>query len=475
MAVMLISGCDPSAPALPIRTQTDTVPASASADVTAPVAPGAPAAAPVAVPAVEKPARTFEQRVNSHFIDLPTGVPRLGKVERVTIPDYPGAHAIWGGTGRDDRGHIWIGGCAVGEKIPSAHLFEYDSAADKFSLRGDIVSQLQNTGNYRAGEGQMKVHSKFVQADDGWLYFASMDEQGEHEDGSRLPTWGSHLWRLRPEGDRWEHLLSAPEGLIAVSGGGRWIYALGYFQHVLYQYDTSTGTSRSIVVGSVDGHISRNFLSDPRGHVYVPRLERALAAADADPTRRDPTEVRVALVEFGPNLEEIRSTPLVNYLGASPTDSHGIIGIAYLADGQMFFTTHAGQLYCVEPQAHQSARVTPLGWFHPAGTAYTPSLFALDGKRYLAGVGRRGNGPFEWLTYDLQTNHSTAEPLPLAELGIDPDKTLLYGSMARDETGNCYLVGLTNNRPLALKVPIIESTLPLERKHDDEESQIIVY
>ena len=161
---------------------------------------------------------------------------------------------------------------AHGHQIPSMHVFEYDSSAGKLTLRGDIVARLQQAGQYRDGEGQMKVHSKFVQADDGWLYFASMDEQGEHENGSKLPTWGSHLWRLQPDGDRWEHLLAAPEGLIAVSGGARWIYTLGYFKHILYQYDTTNGKVNSIVVGSVDGHISRNFLSDQDGHVYVPRL-----------------------------------------------------------------------------------------------------------------------------------------------------------------------------------------------------------
>ena len=461
MTIGLLTGCNSST-----NTPKDSPPSTSAAGVATDVA------KPIATVSNPKLPRTFEQRVGSHFIDLSNAIPHLGKVERLEIPDYPGAHAIWGGTGRDDRGHIWIGGCAFGERIPSAHVFEYDPTAGKLALRGDIVSRLQQTGNYRDGEGQMKVHSKFVQADDGWLYFASMDEQGEHEDGSQLPTWGSHLWRLRPDGDCWEHLLAAPEGLIAVSGGGRWIYALGYFRHVLYQYDTATGKTRSLVVGSVDGHISRNFLSDQRGHVYVPHLQRAEPSAE---NAANPPEVQVSLVEFGPELAEIHATPLTDYFGATPTESHGIIGIAYLADGRMFFTTHAGQLYCIEPRDGEAAQVTPLGWFHPAGTAYTPSLFALDGSRYLAGIGRRANGPFEWITYDLQTIRSTAESIPLPELGIDPDKTLLYGSLARDDAGNCYLVGITDNRPLALRVQIDQSTMASERGRDNVEPQIIIY
>jgi hypothetical protein len=411
---------------------------------------------PIAPP-VKKIDRTLEQRTGSHFADLQNAAPHLGKVERLEIPDFPGAHAIWGGTGRDDRGHIWIGGCAHGLKIPSAYVFEYDPSAGQLALRGNIVARLQQAGQYRDGEGQMKVHSKFVQADDGWLYFASMDEQGEDENGSKLPTWGSHLWRLQPDGDRWEHLLAAPEGLIAVSGGGRWIYTLGYFKHVLYQYDTTTGKINSIVVGSVDGHISRNFLSDPRGHVYVPRLQRPPAAAGSTATdsKGDNTAVQVSLVEFGPDLVEIHTTPLENYLGVAPTESHGIVGIAYLADGRMVFATHAGQLYCIEPRAGQPALVTPLGWFHPAGSAYTPSIFALDGQRYLAGIAQRvGSGPYEWLTYDLQTNESKAELFPLADFNLVPQNTLLYGSIARDDAGACYVVGISADRPVAFKVQV---------------------
>ena len=165
--------------------------------------------------------------------------------------------------------------------------------------------------------------------------------------------------------------------------------------------------------------------------------------------------MQVSLVEFGPDLVEIHATPLENYLGTTPTESHGIVGIAYLADGRMVFTTHAGQLYCIEPRRGQAALVTPLGWFHPAGTAYTPSLFALDGQRYLAGIAQRtGGGPYEWLTYDLQTNQSNAELFPLADFNLVPQNTLLYGSIVRDDAGACYLVGISADRPVAFKVHV---------------------
>ena len=281
--------------------------------------------------------------------------------------------------------------------IASAHLYELDPESGQVVDRGDVVDQLDQAGIRRPGEQQAKIHSRIVQGPDNDLYFASMDEQGENADGSRLPTWGGHLWRLSLGSNRWEHLLATPEALIAVAGGGRFIYALGYFGHVLYRYDTRTGDTRRVEVGSVDGHISRNLLADARGHVYVPRLR-------AEPGLDGNRVVRVMLVEFGINLEEIRETPLQTdrYLGGSrPTEAHGIVGLQAMADGSIFFTTHVGFLYRVVPPAVTPARpisqvaaeVVAVGWFHPDGPSYPASLFTPDGTTALYGVARRGGDP----------------------------------------------------------------------------------
>src|SRR5262245_38448056 len=41
------------------------------------------------------------------------------------LPNFPGANAVWGATGRDARGHIWAGISAAMVPDPSAHLVEY--------------------------------------------------------------------------------------------------------------------------------------------------------------------------------------------------------------------------------------------------------------------------------------------------------------------------------------------------------------
>jgi len=387
---------------------------------------------------------TYAQKTGSFFAPAPADPKQSPRVTEIPIPEFPGGYAIWGATGRDTRGHIWFAVSAHREKIPSAHLFEYVPESGKVVDRGDAVSALKQNGVYRPGEGQMKIHSKIVQAGDGHLYFASMDEQGENEDGSRLPTWGSHLWRLRLPEHRWEHLHAAPEGLIAVSGVGRWIYALGYFGHVLYQYDTRTDTIRSVRVGSVGGHISRNLLADRNGHAYVPRLQKRQAGkrTSLEDTRGGNGAVLTTLVEFDTKLGEIAETRLEHYLEHDPQSSLGITGLVYIADGSMAFTTTNGYLFHIIPGQGKPAKVAPLGWFHPAGPAHSGSLFTFAGNRYLLGIAARQGQKHEWLVYDLQARESVALPLALQDLGRPGRKDLLlYGSVTRDDRGCFYVVG----------------------------------
>ena len=365
-------------------------------------------------------------------------------VKRIPIPDFPGAHAIWGGTGIDSRGHVWFGACAAGVESPSARLFEFVPATGQMIDRGDVVSALKRCGVYRPGEGQMKIHSKIVQLEDGHLYFASMDEQNEDLRARKLPTWGGHLWRLRLPENTWEHLLRTPEALMSVAGGGRHAYALGYYGHKLYQYDCRTGRTRSVKVGADSAHISRNFFTDRRGHVYVPRVVRR--GGDEWPS--------ATLVEFDADLKEITETPLAHYVRGSPMHSHGIVGFQPLNDGSIAFLTHQGSLYRLRPprSGEAPARLKGVGWFHPRGSCYVPSLFTDPSNRYLMGVASRYDR-FEWVIYSLRYGKSASVAFTLR--GPTPlwhRRSLLYGSTARDKTGRTPRPGGEGHEPILMQV-----------------------
>jgi hypothetical protein len=394
---------------------------------------------------------SYEELTGSLFSAAPKNPLSPPRVRELALPAIANGTSVWGATGRDLRGHVWVGVSAQSAGM-SAHLFEYQPDQDAWYDRGAVVDQLQAAGLRREGEGQVKIHSKIVQALDGWLYFASTDEEGESGDGRVLPRWGGHLWRYHPVDQIWQHLMATPEGLVAVSGVGRYVYALGYFGHVLYQYDSQTGATRQVEVGSVGGHVSRNFLAAVNGHAFVPRVTNNTSA---DPSRTDHNSaVSVELVEYDQAMQPIGATRLEHYLNERSLDSnHGIVGLAYLPDGRMLFTTHIGHLYLIAPRDRGPALITPLGWMHPDGAAYAPSLFFLGGSGWLGGVVQRQKG-FDWVVTSLGAGGSAAFQLDTGGLR----NVLLYGSVTRDNAGRAYLAGWAEKgggggqRPLVLQL-----------------------
>jgi hypothetical protein len=366
----------------------------------------------------------------------------LPTVRVIAIPEFWGSYAIWGATGNDAKGHIWIGVTSNDDRgSGSAHLFEFDPEAGVLTDRGNVVQELERLKLRKAGETQMKIHSRIVQAADGRLYFTSMDESGENDDGSKLPTWGGHFWRLGPT-HLWRHLAVAPQALIAAAAGGPYVYALGYFNHVLFQFDTRSGVWRSTTVGAAGGHVSRNFFADDRGHAFVPRVTRQGDRSD------------VALVEVDASLKEVGSTPLEEYFERDLNESHGIVAIHPDGSGGWYFTTGKGRLYHEESQPSGPARVSDLGWFHPDGSRYVASLFrdASSGTLYgVASPSSWGSKTFEWVARRADGSVTIA-PLPYGSSPSFPHGALLYGSMTHDTAGRFYVVGSMEYKPVVLQV-----------------------
>lgn len=373
------------------------------------------------------------------------------KVQEVAVPRIPGDWAAWGATGRDDRGHIWFATTAhPNVKAPTAHLFEIVPTSNEVIGRGDVVASLKATSSARRGDQQMKIHTKMYQLGE-FLYFASNDEEGWDVLAEKLPTYGGHLWRLRLSDYHWEHLKATPEALMAVAVGSGKVYSMGYWGHVLYQFDPASKRIRKVKVGSLDGHISRNIVADRNGHVYVPRITRGRFGAEA------------TLVEYDTDLKEVGHTPLRSYFNGYPGRAHGITALQSLPDGSIAILTNSSYLTIVEPQEKGPAKVRHVGWFHPDGPHYAASLFADPTGRFLMGAARRGGGdgdgqPYDWVVYDLKTGmHYLA---PFERGGDEPSLSdaFLYGSQTKDDLGRCYIAGgwqihsLENMRPIVLQV-----------------------
>lgn len=334
-------------------------------------------------------------------------------VERLDVPWPKSTMAVWGSLGRDSLGRILVGASVDAGRDASASLLRYDPKLVDWTNLGKVVDHIKSP----VGVSQNKIHTRIVAATNGALYFASMDESGEADDGSLLPTYGSRIWTVGADG-RWTMIRHVPEGLIAAAAGGKFVYFLGYFGHVLYQLDTATNELRQTRIGATGGHTSRNLIVDWRGHAFVPRVRSG----------------RAVLVELDIMLEEVTTTPLVDYEVSPTADSHGIVAVATLRDGTVAFLTDGGRLYSID-----NGTVTDRSLLHPKGKAYLACL-ASDGTRIFA-LGRpAGQTGFDWIERDFTTHATTVKPIAVP-VPTGSRSVLVYGSMTRDDAGAWYVGG----------------------------------
>lgn len=374
---------------------------------------------------VELPTRSFENKVGTVFTPIPENLFLAPLITEIKFNVPESIDAIWGATGRDDDGKIYFGASSHGGDYGSAFLYQYTPDTGDIIEQSDVVSELKRNNVYREGMRQNKLHSKFYQADDGYLYFSSFDEGGEAEGIN--PTWGGNLWRKQPNEKHWQHILATEEALVAINTNGRFVYALGYWGHVLYQYDTKTDKASKVTVGSTQMHVSRNFIVDELGHAYVPKL-----------TEDDFNEVEVMLAEYDSELKLIATYPMPSYQSSNFKRHHGIVGYTSMENGDIYFTSADGGLYQVRPFVNSVNKVTYKGMMHPDGNAYIASLFTFEGDDFVAGVGRaRGSDKFEWIIYNLDAGLSVNYPLNTKEYkGL-----LLYGSSVKNEQGSFFVGG----------------------------------
>ncbi len=391
---------------------------------------------------IEFPTRSLENRVGTIFTKLPDDLLKPPVLEQIHLPEQDSIDAIWGATGRDDEGNIYIGTSSHGGNYGSSFLYQYNPLTEQIISQSDTVTQLKYNNVYRQGMRQNKLHSKFYQANDGYIYFSSFDEGGESNGVN--PKWGGNLWRKKPHSKNWEHLLATDEALVAVNTNGRYVYALGYWDHVLYQFDIKTSKINRVIVGSVEEHVSRNFIVDELGHAYVPRL-----------TINDFNEIETYLNEYDEKLNLVTSYPIPNYLSNNMTDHHGIIGYTSMKNGDIFFTSSEGGLYQIKAFTKGQSKLKYHGMMHPDGSAYIPSLFSTDGEDILIAFARKRINsklkPFERIIYDVNSAIAINQSLNINGL----NKVLLYGNLTKDNLGNAYIGGWHRTKKTQKHTPLL--------------------
>ena len=368
-----------------------------------------------------------------------------------------GGNSIWGALGVTAESGVWVG--ISGSSSKGGQLLSLKAVDTAAHSHGSVVDQRDSDESTEALQYQGKIHSRIREADDGFVYFTSMDETNESWRDKQLPQYGGRLWRLRPAEQTWEQVMTTPEALIALETTGRYVYALGYWGHVLYQFDTSSGRTERLQIGSDCGHVSRNFLVDLREHVYVPKV-----VSKPGSTECRAEDMTVSLVEISSSMQVVAEHALPDYLSKSaPNQSQGITAYAYRQDESIIFSTMNGDLYHLIAHGSQPALILPLGNMLPGTKSQVTNLVSLDGKSLLgAAVMLRGKQQkrLHWLVHDTSTTDTTTIPINLPADLEQFKAMLLYGSGIRDGQGHVYVGGRIQQqggkiRPLLLRLSFV--------------------
>ncbi|MFP5398438.1 MAG: hypothetical protein ACLGIT_08925, partial [Gammaproteobacteria bacterium] len=96
-------------------------------------------------------ARSYEELTGSLFASPPQGPFRAPVVRELKLPTFADATSVWGATGRDFSGGVWVG-VSTAPAGSSARLFQHDASTDTWHDRGSVVEQLAAAGLARSGQ-----------------------------------------------------------------------------------------------------------------------------------------------------------------------------------------------------------------------------------------------------------------------------------------------------------------------------------
>jgi len=182
---------------------------------------------------------------------------------------FPGGHkedGMWTAISAASDGKVYIG---LSTFENSAHFYIYDPVKDEFRHRAELILILKESG--RGIRSNAKIHTPFVEAADGRIYFAS-GSMGHGPDEFDPRSWeGGHWWQYDPKTDELKDL-----GLILPQQG---VYALVIDEkrNILYgtsawghfiKFDIKTGNTTDM--GRINNRhtICRTMVIDDEGNVY---------------------------------------------------------------------------------------------------------------------------------------------------------------------------------------------------------------
>nr|WP_136251767.1 hypothetical protein [Ningiella ruwaisensis] len=347
------------------------------------------------------------------------------KLRDIPLPEDLNNTAVWNGVGINDEGEVYLGLSSIQAVDNTAFVISIDPKTQQIKRHSDAVSQLKQEGVYETGLSQKRLQTDFIADDDGFIYFATHDRMGM--DKSNLSQSGSYLWRMHKGDDNWELLLKTEESIIAIKKHKQFIFALSFWDHVLYKYDTVSQLSSAIKIGSFPRHFSRKFIIDKRGHIFVPRVEKDIE-----------DQLSVVLVELNTDLAILDIHPMPDYWNANGLGNHGIVASTETLEGVTYFTVASGGLYKLEESVSGRSKLDYLGKFEPQlPESYISLVIAPEQVPILVGFGKtKRESDYYWFIRELSTN--IVVNYPATEFD---GRFLLYGANHKRDKSQIYIVG----------------------------------
>ena len=182
---------------------------------------------------------------------------------------FPGGNledGMWTAISAASDGKVYIGLSTYGN---SAHFYIYDQVKDEIRHRGNLIKILGESG--KAVRTNAKIHTPFVEAGDGRIYFASGSMGHGPEDIDPRSWKGGHWWRYDPKSDELTDLglVLSRQGVYALvcDKVRNRLYGTSAWGHFI-MYDIKNGETKDL--GRINNRrtICRIMVIDDEGIVY---------------------------------------------------------------------------------------------------------------------------------------------------------------------------------------------------------------
>jgi hypothetical protein len=188
------------------------------------------------------------------------------QLESRVFPDDLKEDGMWSAISAASDGKVYIGLSTYGN---SAHLYIYDPKMDEVRHVADLAEILGEKGN--GVRTNAKIHTPFVEAADGRIYFAS-GSMGHGPRNVDPRTWeGGHWWSYDPKADQLKDLgvVRPYEGIYAlvIDRKRKKLYGTSAWGHFII-YDIESG--ETIDKDRVNNlrTVCRTMVIDDQGNVY---------------------------------------------------------------------------------------------------------------------------------------------------------------------------------------------------------------